>query len=82
MASEIELASLNTRRQTPSEVAVQSNALNSSTFEDSPTHYEAALPPPDRGKDAYLFLATCFVVESFVWGMPRSCTLFYTSCSH
>ena len=40
---------------------------------DSPTQwpYRAEfpqLPPVDGGKDAWLFLAACFVLEVFVWG--------------
>jgi hypothetical protein len=26
------------------------------------------LPPADTGKDAWLFLAACFVMEAMVWG--------------
>jgi hypothetical protein len=33
-------------------------------------HPEFSLPPVDGGKDAYLFLAAAFVVETLVWGMP------------
>lgn len=29
---------------------------------------QAQLPPVDRGKDAYMFLAAAFVVEALVWG--------------
>ena len=29
-----------------------------------------SLPPVDRGKDAWLFLAASFVIEALVWGMP------------
>lgn len=29
---------------------------------------EFSLPPVDRGKDAYLFLAACFTMEALVWG--------------
>lgn len=29
---------------------------------------ESTLPPVDGGKDAWLFLAACFVVEALVWG--------------
>jgi hypothetical protein len=29
---------------------------------------EFSLPPVDGGKDAWLFLAACFVVEALVWG--------------
>lgn len=30
------------------------------------------LPPADEGKDAWLFLAACFVIEALVWGFPFS----------
>jgi hypothetical protein len=33
-----------------------------------PDHPEFSLPRPDGGKDAWLFLAACFVVEALVWG--------------
>lgn len=41
--------------------------------DDSGEHQEFSLPPADRGKDAWLFLAAGFVVEAFVWGkeMPN-----------
>lgn len=29
---------------------------------------ESQLPPVDGGKDAWLFLAACFVIEALVWG--------------
>lgn len=29
---------------------------------------EFSLPQADGGKDAWLFLAACFVVEALVWG--------------
>ena len=28
-------------------------------------------PPADRGKEAYLFLAACFILEALVWGQCR-----------
>ncbi|KAL8870244.1 MAG: hypothetical protein Q9174_003668, partial [Haloplaca sp. 1 TL-2023] len=31
---------------------------------------EFTLPQADRGKDAWLFLAGCFMVEALVWGFP------------
>ncbi|OBT62678.1 hypothetical protein VE03_07523 [Pseudogymnoascus sp. 23342-1-I1] len=37
---------------------------------DSPTPHEFSLPPVDRGKDAWLFLAASFVIEALVWGFP------------
>lgn len=41
------------------------------TFPDSTSgeRHEFSLPPVDRGKDAWLFLAACFIVEALVWGM-------------
>jgi hypothetical protein len=33
---------------------------------------EFSLPVADGGKDAWLFLAACFVVEATVWGNPIS----------
>lgn len=33
------------------------------------TEQEFSLPPTDRGKDAWLFLAACWAVEALVWGM-------------
>ncbi len=32
------------------------------------SQHEFSLPPTDRGKDAWLFLAAGFVVEALVWG--------------
>lgn len=29
---------------------------------------EFSLPQADGGKDAWLFLASCFIVEALVWG--------------
>lgn len=30
------------------------------------------LPPMDGGKDAWLFLAACFVIEALIWGICPS----------
>lgn len=30
---------------------------------------ELNLPPVDGGKQAWLFLAACFVLEALIWGM-------------
>lgn len=32
---------------------------------------EFTLPQADRGKDAWLFLAGCFMVEALIWGKFR-----------
>jgi hypothetical protein len=36
--------------------------------EELPDRLEFSLPQADGGKDAWLFLAACFVVEALVWG--------------
>lgn len=36
--------------------------------EDGTGHEMASLPPVDGGKDAWLFLAACFMIEGLVWG--------------
>ncbi|KAL9631687.1 MAG: hypothetical protein Q9204_004122 [Flavoplaca sp. TL-2023a] len=42
----------------------------------SVTQREFTLPPADRGKDAWLFLAGCFMVEALIWGFPFSFGVF------
>jgi hypothetical protein len=32
-------------------------------------HHEINLPPVDRGRRAWLFLAACFIIEALIWGM-------------
>ncbi|KAL8919405.1 MAG: hypothetical protein Q9208_006783 [Pyrenodesmia sp. 3 TL-2023] len=34
------------------------------------------LPPADRGKAAWLFLAGCFLIEGLIWGLPFSYGVF------
>lgn len=53
-----------------------SNYLGTNQAEDGrlegthnrPGQHEFSLPPADGGKDAWFFLAACFVVEALVWG--------------
>lgn len=33
--------------------------------------HEFSLPPVDRGKDAWFFLAACFFVEALTWGTNK-----------
>lgn len=40
------------------------------------TEQEFSLPPTDRGKDAWLFLAACWAVEALVWGFGFSFGIF------
>jgi len=46
----------------------------------APHHHEFSLPPVDRGKDAWLFLAACFVVEALVWGKSLCVSLRLFTC--
>ncbi|KWU45423.1 MFS general substrate transporter [Rhodotorula sp. JG-1b] len=36
----------------------------------------ALIPPPDRGRAAYLFLTGAFAIETVIWGLPASYGLF------
>lgn len=36
--------------------------------EEHQNRHEFSLPQADSGRDAWLFLAACFVVEALVWG--------------
>lgn len=53
--------------------------LGTGSLDDQHGH-EFSLPQADGGKDAWLFLAACFIVEALVWGKlfiaaPRSTSL-------
>ncbi|KAG9236766.1 MFS monocarboxylate transporter [Amylocarpus encephaloides] len=37
---------------------------------------EFSLPPADSGKDAWLFLTACFILEALIWGFPFSFGVF------
>ncbi|KAL8820163.1 MAG: hypothetical protein Q9223_001553 [Gallowayella weberi] len=43
---------------------------------DANPRREFTLPQADRGKDAWLFLAGCFMVEALIWGFPFSFGVF------
>ncbi|KAL2133566.1 hypothetical protein VTI74DRAFT_2130 [Chaetomium olivicolor] len=44
--------------------------------EDGNGHEMPSLPPVDGGKDAWLFLAACFMIEALVWGFGYSFGVF------
>jgi hypothetical protein len=50
--------------QTESETEVQ----RPSTIPEDASGLHHALPPADRGKDAWLVLAAAFILEALVWG--------------
>lgn len=41
----------------------------------------STLPPVDRGRKAYAFLAACFILEALVWGEPTTEPVFPTPLS-
>lgn len=56
-------------RETPNdEVAILSPDNNHSDSQNTDLSHESQLPPVDKGKDAWLFLASCFFIEALVWG--------------
>ncbi|KAL2141957.1 hypothetical protein VTI28DRAFT_1739 [Corynascus sepedonium] len=52
----------------------QGGGAHTSVSTRGQTSYESVnrkpVPPADKGKDAYLFLASCCVLEAVVWGLP------------
>lgn len=57
------------RKEIQGDVPAQDTAAPA-TFLDEATddRQEFSLPPVDGGKDAWLFLTACFVMECLVWG--------------
>ncbi|KAB5515445.1 MFS monocarboxylate transporter [Coniochaeta sp. 2T2.1] len=50
--------------------------------QDQGSRQDFSLPPVDGGKDAWFFLAACFMLEALVWGFPFAFGVFqdyYTS---
>jgi hypothetical protein len=45
-------------------------------------HGHHSLPPADRGKEAYLFLASCFMLEALIWGTPRYHQIIQTNSTY
>jgi hypothetical protein len=45
---------------------------SSHTHDDGEQHISFTLPRADGGKDAWLVLASCFVLEATVWGTDGS----------
>jgi hypothetical protein len=40
----------------------------SELIEPNEASTSSSLPPTDRGKDAWLFLVACFMLEALIWG--------------
>jgi hypothetical protein len=67
MASETQIPLSRNQGQPNDEIEL--GEFENSAFDDPHNNPEFSLPPTDMGKDAWLFLLTCFVVETLVWGM-------------
>ena len=51
-------------------VEIELDTRSTSTTEPNDSNYGiSALPPADGGRQAYLFLAGCFILEATVWGV-------------
>ncbi|KAF2661940.1 MFS general substrate transporter [Lophiostoma macrostomum CBS 122681] len=48
----------------------------SDSIEPVEANNSSSLPPTDRGKDAWLFLFACFMLEALIWGFPSSYGVF------
>ncbi|KAF2278820.1 MFS general substrate transporter [Westerdykella ornata] len=46
------------------------------SLENRDTGNGFSLPPTDGGKDAWLFLFACFILEALIWGFPASYGVF------
>jgi hypothetical protein len=46
--------------------------LPSGTHSPSDSNEGFSLPPTDTGKDAWLFLFACFMLEALIWGTSRT----------
>ncbi|KAK3313540.1 major facilitator superfamily domain-containing protein [Apodospora peruviana] len=61
------------------EVSAVQTDIETALEDSRPRNEFQQLPPVDTGKDAWLFLAACFVLECLVWGMLLS--LFAQVCA-
>lgn len=73
MNSDIELSDVS-NVETPS-------YANSATELNGTTKATSALPAVDRGRQAYLFLASATVIEVLVWGLPFSVSIILLTSS-
>lgn len=56
---------------TPASSSMAMDTFEVSSRDSVADHHEMNLPPVDRGRRAWLFLAACFVIEALIWGMLR-----------
>lgn len=66
--TEVELTSYSAQ---PSTAALTDTELLHNTANETSLDTEAfSLPPTDGGKDAWLCLFACFMIEALIWGFP------------
>jgi hypothetical protein len=73
----VELQPIGAVRHQDSQQQLTPKVDDGAVAETQPDGQQFSLPPVDHGKDAYLFLAACFVVEALVWGFPFSFGVFH-----
>src|ERR1700759_5282916 len=66
--SEIELTHLSNPETDP--WVYRDRGVEPSNFEPTSSIDAPRIPRADSGKDAWLFLAACFVLEALIWGFP------------
>lgn len=54
----------------PVAAAGDESPVDIGSAETQTERHEFSLPPVDHGKDAWFFLAACFMSEALVWGFP------------
>ena len=60
------------------DIEIELSNLHSVPLNDNSRREGSALPRADGGKDAWLALALCFVLEALVWGFPIAFGVFQT----
>jgi len=63
------MTSIETELQ-PVAAAGDESPVDIGSAETQTERHEFSLPPVDHGKDAWFFLAACFMSEALVWGFP------------
>jgi hypothetical protein len=50
------------------QLRLRSEEQSPSSIKQHDHEQDQQLPPMDGGKDAWLFLAACFMIEALIWG--------------
>lgn len=79
-SSEFELTSYS--QQPSSVVPADLEVLQNEPIQQPNNDEGFSLPPTDGGKDAWLFLFACFMLEALIWGTFAHCSLFRLGHAH